>query len=544
MSGSSIVVREKSGMEASHRFADAILDTIEVLPDGGVHLHQFKKPKGVPAPQPRRSTPQWHEAARLKIRKIFGKIDAEEAQRSPAFITAVVPAHNEERDIAKTLASLVLQSRPVDRIVVVVNGSTDKTAEIVRMFVESFPDMVTCVENPTYIGRGGRRREVRSKVAALNYAWQVFVTKQPMQQGTEEYLLGLDADVVLDKNVVEQLEKTLDDDADDQKIGGVRATYGFVSPDKADLRTRSLVAGQQLDFASSELKDQLRHGNRVTILGGQATLFRRSALETVSKANKGKGPWNADSLVEDAYITRQLEANGYHGTVNQYAHVTVGAMFTPHAWWSQRRKWQNGHIIDVASEKHFALDRARWAQQFALGFNWLLRVLFVMLLSVSLATHAYVFSWLWLVPLGLASLQGTLTASRMTNRSGWLILRAATYVLPEVYVWKTLAVWLASLKKAFLAFVNTGRIDQSDWIRQAKAESSAKVGSWAMWLTIVCSALIPTGAVMAIGFVFPATIDSILRYGWLILAVMSIISSAFMTIKIIRIVKNYRHLAL
>lgn len=541
---STIAVREKSDADASQRFAGAILDTIEVLPDGGIHLHQFKKPRGVSAPQPRRSTPQWHEAAMSKIRKIFGKIDEDAEQQKPAFITAVVPAHNEERDIAKTLASLVLQSRPVDRIVVVVNGSTDKTAEIVRMFVDNFPDMVTCVENPTYTGRGGQQREVRSKVAALNYAWQIYVTAKPMQQDTEEYILGLDADVILATDVVEQLEKTLDDDADDQKIGGVRATYGFVTPEKASMRIRSLVAGQQLDFASSELKDQLRHDNRVTILGGQATLFRRSALETVSQSNKGKGPWNTDSLVEDAYLTRQLEAYGYHGTVNQRAHVTVGAMFTPHAWWSQRRKWQNGHIIDVASEKHFALDRVRWGQQFSLGFNWLLRVLFVMLLVVSVAAHAYVFNWLWLVPLGLASLQGTLTASRMTNRSGWLILRAATYVLPEVYVWKTLAVWLASLKKAFLAFVNTGRIDQSDWIRQAKAESSAKVGSWAMWLTIVCSALIPTGVAMAIGFAFPTAVDPMLRYGWIMLAVMSIISSAFMTIKIIRIVKNYRHLAL
>lgn len=476
--------------------------------------------------------------------RIFRKIDEDKEQHTAAYITAIIPAHNEERSIAYTLEGLLGQTRPVDKIVVVVNGSSDKTAAIVRLFSDQFPEMITCVENPVEYGRNGREIEIKSKVAALNYGWKHYVANRPMSKHREEYVFGLDADVVPDDNVIELLEATLDADADDQHIGGARPVYGFAIPEDADWRTRSMIAGQQIDFAGTELKDQLRRDHKVTILGGQSTLFRRAALEKISNDNKDKGPWNADSLVEDAYLTRKLEVHGYIGVVTPKAHATVGAMSTTHAWWNQRRKWQNGHLIDVASEKHFTLDRTRWAQQFALAFNWLLRVLFITLLTVACVTGAFAFNWLWLIPIGLASIQGTLVTLRMRHRTSGLIIRSATYVLPEIYTWKTLAVWVVSLKKGFYAFVNSGKIDQSDWIRQAKAESSNKVGSWSMWTTIALSVLIPIATIIVLGFLLPGTTDLILYYGWRLLAVMSIISSLFMVAKIVRIAKNYYKLSL
>lgn len=520
----------------------AICEAIAFTPDGDLDPDTTRRLQNLTPPK--RQMSERRSRVLSKIARVFGRLEQEESQQKAAYITAIIPAHNEQASIAKTLSSLLTQTRSLDHIVVIVNGSTDKTAYIVRLFGEQFPGMITCVENPVDYGRSGKKIEIRSKVAALNYAWKYYVAIRPMDSDREEYVLGADADVVLESDVVAQLEATLIVDADNQRIGGVRAAYGFEAPEGASLQTRMLVAAQQIDFAGAELKDQLRGEQRVTILGGQTALFRRSALEKVSADNKDKGPWNADSLVEDAYVTRQLEAHGYIGVVNPKAYVSVGAMSTTHAWWNQRRKWQNGHLIDVASEKHFTLDRVRWAQQFALAFNWVLRVLFVTLLTIAVAKESFVFNWLWLIPVGLASLQGTLVAMRMKTRNNALVVRAATYILPEIYTWKTLAVWLVSLKKGFLAFVNSGRIDQSDWIRQAKAESSTKVGSWSMWTTIVLSVVIPIAAVVVVDFFVPGAADWVLHYGWQVLAVMSIIASCFMLIKIMRILKNYHRLSL
>ncbi|WP_205687577.1 glycosyltransferase family 2 protein [Cellulomonas endophytica] len=47
-------------------------------------------------------------------------------------ITVVVPARDEERLLPRLLASLAAQDRPADEVVVVDNGSTDRTAELAR----------------------------------------------------------------------------------------------------------------------------------------------------------------------------------------------------------------------------------------------------------------------------------------------------------------------------------------------------------------------------------------------------------------------------
>ncbi|MHC4525627.1 MAG: glycosyltransferase family 2 protein, partial [Planctomycetota bacterium] len=49
-------------------------------------------------------------------------------------ISAVIPAYNAEKYIARAIKSVLQQTRPADEIIVVDDGSADKTAEIVRGF--------------------------------------------------------------------------------------------------------------------------------------------------------------------------------------------------------------------------------------------------------------------------------------------------------------------------------------------------------------------------------------------------------------------------
>ncbi|WP_372919042.1 glycosyltransferase family 2 protein [Salegentibacter sp.] len=53
----------------------------------------------------------------------------------------VIPAHNEAQFIGKTLQSLVRQSLPAKKIVVVNDGSTDATPEIVLKYAEENPEI-------------------------------------------------------------------------------------------------------------------------------------------------------------------------------------------------------------------------------------------------------------------------------------------------------------------------------------------------------------------------------------------------------------------
>ena len=51
-------------------------------------------------------------------------------------ISAVIPAYNAEKYIARTLESVLSQTRPADEIIVVDDGSTDGTCEVVKSFGE------------------------------------------------------------------------------------------------------------------------------------------------------------------------------------------------------------------------------------------------------------------------------------------------------------------------------------------------------------------------------------------------------------------------
>ncbi|MHC5165167.1 MAG: glycosyltransferase family 2 protein, partial [Planctomycetota bacterium] len=54
----------------------------------------------------------------------------------PMKISVVIPAYNAEKHIARAIDSVLAQTRPADEIIVVDDGSTDATAEVVRSYGE------------------------------------------------------------------------------------------------------------------------------------------------------------------------------------------------------------------------------------------------------------------------------------------------------------------------------------------------------------------------------------------------------------------------
>src|SRR5262245_13180814 len=114
-------------------------------------------------------------------------------------LTVIVPAYNEADHIADTIKSLLTQSTPPQRIVVVDDCSTDETGDIAASLG------VEVLRPPQNTG---------SKAGAQTFA---------LHHVTTEYVMAVDADTVLADDGIERLATALEDDR-------VAAASGFVLP--------------------------------------------------------------------------------------------------------------------------------------------------------------------------------------------------------------------------------------------------------------------------------------------------------------------------
>ncbi len=116
----------------------------------------------------------------------------------------ITPAHNEAAFIEKTLDSVIAQTRLPEHWVIVDDGSTDRTAEIVRNYAKRFP-WIDIVQRPQR-----RERNFAAKVHAFNTGLE--------RVGSLDFgVIGnLDADISFDPGYLEFLMKKF---ASDRALG-------------------------------------------------------------------------------------------------------------------------------------------------------------------------------------------------------------------------------------------------------------------------------------------------------------------------------------
>jgi glycosyltransferase involved in cell wall biosynthesis len=134
----------------------------------------------------------------------------------------IVPAHNEQAFIGRMLDSLVAQTERPDRVVVVDDGSTDATADIVRDLARTHP-WIGVVQGP---GDGERRYRV---VEAFNAGYAA------VRQAEFAYVSKLDADLVFPPDYFARLFAAMDRDP---TIAAGSGTLYEVMPDGRRMRLR------------------------------------------------------------------------------------------------------------------------------------------------------------------------------------------------------------------------------------------------------------------------------------------------------------------
>lgn len=405
-------------------------------------------------------------------------------------IAVLIPAHNEEKSIHDCLAGLGDQSLPKDvdlDVFVIADNCTDQTDEKAISAGEEFNlnvEVLTTVNNK------------QRKVGALNTGWKniygdqldIFFNKlspyQELYKQSVKAILGMDADSRLAPDALKHMWEGL---MSARNIGGVMAKYTMRMPKKKSLISKDDVhyeekiesgeyggpisrwwTHQQKQDMASWLLDLQYHGGSTYVLGGQATLFRPEALQDIMDENKLDAPWQNDSDVEDMLLTWQLQKSKWKTLISPKARCYVDAMRSYHTFRQQRNKWNSGTVelltnndIETKSKHKGKL----WRSQIKLMMDLTVRLLFVLLLAVSLATDQFQWSWIWITPVVFASVLNTILAIKTPMHRPIDVILAALLISPEIYLW----VKLITISQVWLGTLSAHKKD--GWANQYNAES-------------------------------------------------------------------------
>ena len=452
--------------------------------------------------------------ARTSLRNLFGRrVLAEVAPRTQG-ILALVPAHNEEADIARTIDALLSQTRPIDRIVVILDNCTDNTEKILARYKN-----LTIMKTVANIDK---------KVGALTQGWQRYAHHY-------DFVLGVDADTVVASDAVEQLETEM---LRVPSAAGVMARYTFDINLGTTFIARQLIRAQRMDFASW-LTDIMARNRSTYVLGGQATLFRVKHLQDVITTHERNSPWDPDAQVEDMELTWRLHEAGRKTLVSATARAYAGPMVTLKGLMGQRRKWDEGMAAllwaNKIPDKHTLIP---WKQQLSMFSNGIVRALFLLLLAASLTVHQFVWSPLWLLPIAVGIALNLKIAWRVPDRTPADLFYALLVIPTEIWmvtrIYSTITSWLNIWFGA----------RRDGWAAQAAAESGQHTGTniigKILGIALGAGITIATATWWWIDQAGPDIQRTVLTTGWSIASAMTIILTGFALIKVFKPTRGYR----
>jgi poly-beta-1,6-N-acetyl-D-glucosamine synthase len=323
----------------------------------------------------------------------------------------MIPAHNEERSIKSTLESIEAQSRPVDRIIVVADNCTDRTAEI---------SLAAGAE--VFVTEGN----VDKKAGALNQGLHAHL---PSLRDNDAVLIT-DADTTLDHRWVEHALEYLQRPS----TGAVCAAF---HADEADGFLAALQRNEYHRFA----RDNARRKAKALILSGVASLFWVRVLREIAAGRASTLPgangdyYEVTASTEDIELTVALRHLGHSLWTPKKCRAITDTMESWGALKKQRIRWQRG-MIDT-------LMMYGWSRT---TFPYRLRQFGMYLLSLSiplfllLTAMAYMlgFSLGW-HPVGLV-IPALISFERAVTAHPRHRLLAAL-ILPELYYDMRRSVW-------------------------------------------------------------------------------------------------------
>jgi len=229
----------------------------------------------------------------------------------PAFepsVSVIIPAYNEERVIAESVARVLASEYPALQVIVADDGSKDATSRIVADAFGNDPRVTLLT-----LVNGG-------KASALNHA---------LTHATGEVIIALDADTQFEPKTIARLVRWFAD----PRIGAVAGDA------RVGNRVNLVTRWQAVEYITAQNLERraLAGFDAMTVVPGAVGAWRRAALDEV-------GGYPEDTLAEDQDLTIAIQRAGWRVTYDPRAVAWTEAPESFRALAKQRFRWAFGTL--------------------------------------------------------------------------------------------------------------------------------------------------------------------------------------------------------
>ncbi|MEW5907913.1 MAG: glycosyltransferase [Patescibacteria group bacterium] len=222
-------------------------------------------------------------------------------------ISVLVPAWDEENTIKDTIMHIFEIDYPIKEVIVINDGSKDKTREIVESIIKKHPNLKLINKKNT------------GKADSLN---------QGLKKAKGELVVVIDADSYPAKDSFRKMVGFFDD----EKVGA--ATCVFTPRNNKTFLERLQDIEYHIIAFTRKL---LGYVDAIYVTPGPLGMYRKSILQKL-------GGFDEKNLTEDIEIAWRLTRYGYERRMclDTYATTSVPRKFKP--WYKQRRRWNIGGL--------------------------------------------------------------------------------------------------------------------------------------------------------------------------------------------------------
>ncbi len=229
-------------------------------------------------------------------------------------ISVLVPVWNEEKTIKNTIESIFEIDYPIQEVIILNDGSTDKTKKIVEELLIKYPKLELVNKKNT------------GKANSLN---------KGIKMAKGELVVVVDADSYPDKDSFTKLVGFFDD----EKVGA--ATCVIVPRNRNKFIEKMQVIEYNVIAFTRKLFDYI---DAIYVTPGPLAIYRKSALEKI-------GGFDTKNMTEDIEITWRLIHAGYKRRMCLSVNATTIVPSNIKAWYRQRRRWNVGGLQCISKYK-------------------------------------------------------------------------------------------------------------------------------------------------------------------------------------------------